>query len=230
MEASPPAVKSSSITRWLSIAGILAQLFLYASVVKPPSETKTITRRRSYGLGWTSLPSSMIMSSWLHARSAIRQIGSGKVLLLCVVLATRTYLISASKALLVFVETKLGGWTQAGYLAAFFSSVVLYPVLHPTSIASERLARMSSWMWNQTVMQIWRLALRGPSGVIATFVGRVFILPVLRLWLDYPMWLYHYWWFHHGTGHLGLAFFLFFLFFFVFFFCLLMPAASNRKL
>ena len=33
------------------------------------------------------------------------------------------------------------------------------------------------------------------AGHVGTVFGRWCILPVLRLWLDYPMWLYHYWWF-----------------------------------
>jgi acetyl esterase/lipase len=198
-----PSAKNSNITRWLSIAGIMAQLFLYISVVRPPSMTETIQRRMSYSFGWTNATRSLATRFWLNARHVIRRIGSGKVLFFCVLLATRTYLIAASQTLFVFVETQVGGWMQAVYVAAFFSSVVVFPALHPASIASERLATASYCLWNHTLVWVWNHALRHPTGAIATFAGRVCILPVLRLWLDFPMWLYHYWWFHHGTGHVS---------------------------
>ena len=136
MVEATPSAKNSNITRWLSIAGIMAQLFLYISVVQPPSMTETIQRRMTYGFGLTDATRSLVAGSWLNARHVIRRIGSGKVLLFCVLLATRTYLIAASQTMFVFVETQVGGWTQAAYVAAFFSSVVVFPALHPASIAS----------------------------------------------------------------------------------------------
>ena len=189
----------SRLTQWLSIAGLLAQIFLYVSVVRPPSISTAYTTHKNY---YNSRTSSLYYFGD-RVQDVIRKVGSGKVLFFCMFLATRTYILSVSVTMLTFIQIQLGGLRQAAYIAVFFASIFLFPFLHPASIASKRLANAPQWLWNRTFIWVWRHMLRRPVGAFASILGRMCILPILRVWLDYPMWLYHYWWFHHGSGHIS---------------------------
>lgn len=181
-------VRATRPSRLASIVGIAAQGLLAYGVLKPPPPTRKssqTTQPQSYGKQWFSY-----FVSWTVTciRTTIRWVGPTTSVLLCTVFILRQQLMSAHAWL---VGTF--GWNIVAMLVVL-SSLIIFPVV--TSLT------VRIWM-KQTVIQVWCTHLAQPTGFVVTFVGYWCILPILRVWLDWPAWFYHYWWFHHGVGHVS---------------------------
>ena len=175
-----PSVDSTGIgatrpSRIASIVGIVAQSLLALGVLKPPAAKQDGT-------------AGVMATSVHYFRAIVRFIGPTTSVLLVLALVLRTYLHS-----MYAWSVSIFGWNLVAFTVVM-SSLVIFPTV----------ASFTVRVWIRRIaVYVWSKYLRLPIGMVVTFIGYWFILPCIRLWLDGPMWLYHYWWFHHGFGHVS---------------------------
>jgi acetyl esterase/lipase len=188
MSTSTMGSRTTRSSRIASIFGIIAQGLLALSVLKPPSPNEKNTPKESQSRCCHRTTSTIVFFMVTFIRTTIRIIGPINSVVLCtIVVLWRRLFIFHSWLVSIF------GWNIVS-IVVIFLSLSIFPIV--TSIT------IRLWM-KKILMKIWHNYLESPTGIIATFIGYWLILPCLRIWLDWPAWFYHYWWFHHGNGHVS---------------------------
>ena len=178
---------STRSSRIASIIGIVAQSILALGVLKPPAAAASKTDQNGHHLkmGYCNICTNTFITLF---RGTISIIGPTTSIVLVLLLVLRNHILTS-----YYWLVSIFGWNVVAATVVFLSLILFPTVTSPT---------IRGWM-KKNALLIWFQYLNTPIGIGVTFLGYWFILPSLRIWLDYVAWLYHYWWFHYGSGHVS---------------------------